>query len=434
MISEINPVDGLLRPALIDRNNLQPDEVKLCGGGKLFCFVDHHIDIVRLDFVFDAGTAVQEKLLQAGFTVKQMAVSTRSLSAHQLAEFFDSKGIVLEKHADTMSSSLTFYTLKRYVDVLFPVVYEIITRPVFDEDEFLVRKNKQRQRILANMHKTAFVARKEFYRCLYGATHPHGVTAEISDIDAVSIGDITRFHEQHCSLASAYAILSGDVDDSVIRLFDSVFGQEMKGERSSHVLPPPMPEQASGIRTVALDGTVQNTVRIGRILPFAWNTLDYASFMILSTALGGYFGSRLMSNLREEKGYTYGIQAYTMILNNSLLFYVASDVAADKAETSLEEIGKEIDILRREPVGAEELNAVRNCMLGDFMRSIDGVFERCERFKQMIDTGVTELFTDIFMSVLDVDSPQCATPAKLLDVAQRYLAEDELLFVNVGHV
>ena len=138
-----------------------------------------------------------------------------------------------------------------------------------------------------------------------------------------------------------------------------------------------------------------------------------------------------MSNLREDKGYTYGIYARTQLYRDSIVFYITADVAADKAELALKEILFELDRLRNEPVGAEELELVRRCMLGDFMRSVDGIFERSERFCQMATNGVSERFTDNFMSVLE----EGAVDTKcLMALAQRVLREENMTMVMAGNL
>ena len=181
-----------------------------------------------------------------------------------------------------------------------------------------------------------------------------------------------------------------------------------------------------------MESAAQNTLRVGRILPITWNSTEYVDFMVLTTILGGYFGSRLMSNIREDKGYTYGINALTNIFRGSISFFIVSDVASDKADAALKEILFEIERLCNEPVPDEELRMVRNVMLGDFMRSIDGIFERSERFRQMKETHVSERFTDIFFEVLSESGPSAVTPERLQNLAQRILNPEYLLQVSVG--
>ena len=138
--------------------------------------------------------------------------------------------------------------------------------------------------------------------------------------------------------------------------------------------------------------------------------------MVLNTILGGYFGSRLMSNIREDKGYTYGIYSQTQIFRDSIVFFITADVAAEATRSAVEEVFREIALLQQQPVPDEELERVRNVMMGDFIRSIDGTFEISERYRQMVFTHVTEQFTDNYLHAI-----QHVTPATLQRLAQKYL-------------
>lgn len=158
-----------------------------------------------------------------------------------------------------------------------------------------------------------------------------------------------------------------------------------------------------------------------------WDSMDYAMTVVLSTILGGYFGSRLMSTIREEKGYTYGISSQTRICRDSLLFSITTDVASAYAEPALSAIFDELRKLCDEPVPNEELDLVRKCMIGDFMRSIDGVFERSERYCQQLVANIDERFTDNLLRAVDT-----VTPDRLQLLAKQLFRPEELLVVNVG--
>ena len=161
------------------------------------------------------------------------------------------------------------------------------------------------------------------------------------------------------------------------------------------------------------------------MLPLAWSDPDYARFLVLNTILGGYFGSRLMSNIREDKGYTYGIYSMTQVFRGSVVFYITADVAADVTQAAVDEVFCEIRRLQDEPVPQEELELVRNYMMGDFIRSIDGTFELSERYRQMVATDVTEQLTRNLL-----DAIQHVTPERLQSLARTYLTD--LLTVTAG--
>lgn len=413
---------------MVSREGLEPLHHFLPGGGMVNYFVDKHIDIVKIDFIFPAGTLYQEKPLQASTAIRLLTEGTSKHTAGEIAEFMDFRGIVMEKKVDEVSATFTVYTLRRYIGELLPLLREIIVEPTYPEEEFGLHVDNRRRHLLTEMKRTSYVARNLFYENLYGARHPMGVHAVPDDFDRITVGDIRRFHSEKIRPDRAVIILGGNVDDEVLGLIDRHFGDFATVKDSLNVTIPQICRQADS-RTIkhTLQGAVQNTLRVGRLLPMTWDSMEYARFMVLSTLLGGYFGSRLMSNIREDKGYTYGIAAQTRICRGSLVFSITTDVDSCNAEKALHEILYELQRLRDETVPVEELELVRKCMLGDFMRSVDGIFERSERYGQQLIVGIDERFTDNFFQAID-----SVTPEELQLLAKRVLVPDELTIVNVG--
>lgn len=223
-------------------------------------------------------------------------------------------------------------------------------------------------------------------------------------------------------------MLGGNVPEGTLDLIDKLFGSAVTESYQPLSLPTPQPGEEREIR-LPMPNAVQSALRVGRLLPFGWSDVEYARFMVLNTVLGGYFGSRLMTNIREDKGYTYGIYSQTQIYRGSMAFYIFSEVAASKADAALQEIRNEIDRLCNEPVGIDELQMAQSSMVGDFIRGIDGVFERMERFSNMFACGVTELFTDNLLGVIKQGG---ISPSELLETAQRVLSYDNMLVVSAG--
>ena len=219
-------------------------------------------------------------------------------------------------------------------------------------------------------------------------------------------------------------VLAGNIDREVIEKVSALSSESKISKKAALSNPVSTP---TGLHTVTIPGAVQTTLRVGRVLPLRWDDPDYACFMLLTTLLGGYFGSRLMRNLREDKGYTYGIGARTQIYRGLVVFFITTDVAAGAAEAAEEEIRHELQRLCEEPVGEEELQLVKTVMVGDFIRSIDGIFERSERFCSMLSTGVDERLTDNLRQALS-----CVTAADLHAVARRLLAPDAMIYCRAG--
>ena len=416
----------------IDRSGLVPQQHVMPNGKILTLFPDSNTELVKIDFCFPAGTACQTKFFQAAATNAMLGECSRSHTMHEVAEWMDFRGIVVDKNVDTVKSTLSFYTLRRYVSELLPLAYELFTEPLFGEHEFHVYMAKRRQQILSAQMETGKVARNLFYADIFGRTHPYGAYAEVEDVDLLTVDDVRRFYSEHYNLSQMQMVVAGHCDARLVELIDKQFGQVSCDEQGTGDIfepadyPIPAHETFRAVNAV-VPNAVQSTLRIGRRLPWRWDSQEYALFTVLNTLLGGYFGSRLMSNIREGKGYTYGIYSYSHLMRDNLLFFINTDVGSQYAEPALNEIYKEMERLCNEHVDADELKVVRHYLVGDFLRSIDGIFERGERYRSMQTSRIDERFTDNLFHAIAT-----CTPQQLQAVARQAFDRDAFTQVVVG--
>lgn len=408
-------------------DTLQPQVHRLSNGRMLYAFPSESTELIKIDLLWEAGTAYQHHKLSAVAANNLFSTASSSLDAEQLAEFIDYRGILVDSNVDTLRASSTFYTLYRHADDLLPVIADLVQCPAFPEREFEVYRNKRRQEILASQQKSTDVARRLFYETLFGSNHPLGRYADPEDANQLRLEAVKEFYIQHHDISDMDIVVAGKVDERLIDAINRHLGNGRSLSVQRHEVMQ-MPEREEGRHVErALSGAAQATIRIGRVLPLPWDSMDYARFMVLSTLLGGYFGSRLMSNLREDKGYTYGIYSRTQIFRGLIVFFITADVAAGSVDDAEKEILHELQRLIDEPVSEEELNLVKVVLAGDFLRSVDGIFERSARFCDMMGTDVDERLTDNLRQAL-----ADATPADLHRLAATYLAPDTMTVVRTG--
>ena len=401
---------------------LIPKTHSLPNGNTLHDFPNSTLGLVKLDITLEAGSRYQHFKSLSHAASQLFGEATTLRDAREVAEFFDFRGIVVERMSDVCSTTITYYFLRRYAADLIPLIRECFDSPTVTQPMFTAYVARRRQQLAIGFQKTSYVARNRFYELLYGPDHPLGTYAMPDDVDALTLNAVTDFIHQHYLLDNAHLVLSGMVDDDLLSLADrhlapshshshnQVFTQSSNPEEP--LLPPPHSHNQTFTQS-SNPNAVQSTIRIGRILPMSWDAPDYARFMVLNTVLGGYFGSRLMSNIREDKGFTYGIYSTTQIYRGSIVFYITADVAAQATQAAVGEVYKEINRLQQEPISEEELERVRNYMMGDFIRSIDGVFEVSERYRQMATTHVTEqLTTNLLDAIATITPPQLQTLAQ----------------------
>ena len=409
---------------LPDTATLQP---LLChfGEDEVYIFRSTTTPLLRIDLLFQAGSAYQQQPLCASAAARMLVTATSRLDSAQLAEYLDFRGIIVEPYSDTYQTALTFYTLDRYADDLMPIIADLLQSPAFSQADLDVWRNRRHAEIAALEQRSSHIARRHFYQALYGPDHPLGRYATADDAlrlnhDAVRQHILRHYIGQHHT-----TVLAGHIDENS-KLIEHIPLSTPPTSKPSPLTPQISHSSPSHIR-VPIPQSVQTSLRIGRLLPLTWDQPDYASFLILTTLLGGYFGSRLMTNLREDKGYTYGIYAHTQIYRDSIVFYILADIAAGQADEAVQQIFAELDRLRTQPVSDQELQLVRNVFVGDFLRSVDGVFELSQRFCDMKANHVDERLTDNIRHALAT-----TTPADLQRLAANLLDPASMTVVLAG--
>jgi len=408
-----------------DTSQLVPAVTHLSDGRQYYLFPSSNTDLVKVDLIHEAGTAFQPQFLCAGAVNRLYTVASSDMDTRTLAEFMDYRGIVVDHGVDVFTATTTFYFLRKYLDELLPVIDALLSRPAFPQSDVDIFCLKRKQELQAAFMKSNEMARRLFYQSLFGEDHPMGRYALPEDAEKLTRGVLESWFDKRYTEMDM--VVSGNVEGADFGMLTPRIKQV--SDTPLPVLPAPSVASVSSRQTYPIAGAVQTTLRIGRVLPLRWDDPDYADFMLLTMLLGGYFGSRLMSNLREDKGYTYGIGARTQIYRGAIIFYITTDVAAGVADAAEDEIRHELQQLCDSPVGDDELELVKMVMAGDFIRSVDGVFERAERFCSMLSTQVSEVFTDNLRQSL-----QTATPDRLQLLAQRFLHPDMMHYCRAGAI
>jgi predicted Zn-dependent peptidase len=261
---------------------------------------------------------------------------------------------------------------------------------------------------------------------LFGKDHPYGIDVEENDFDRVNLGEIRSFYSRYYHSGNCTMVASGNLPEDLSVTLNEFFGNAEWGNIQK-VSKPYVPLQTDNSRQFSeKKDAIQSAIKIGRPL-FNKTNPDYFHFQVMNTILGGYFGSRLMANIREDKGYTYGIGSGLMPLVNAGYFYISTEVGADVTQKALDEIYKEIKIMREQLVPVEELETVRNYILGQFLRSVDGPFALADKFKAVWEFGLDyDYFDKYFKAVKNI------TQEQVREMAAKYLQEKDLLECVVG--
>ena len=399
----------------------------LDNGIKVYTIDSGSQELTKLEFLFKAGMYYQSQPLLASAANNLLETGTKNYSANELSDNIDFFGSFFECSVEQDFASLALFSLNKYLDKSLHYVEDIIKNPIFPKDEFDIYISNKKQKHLVNSEKVNVLARRRFSELTFGENHPYGVTVKNEDFDKLTLQSVIEFYKTFYHSANCAIIASGKLSKDLIETLNSFFGKTTWG----HVQAIPVPQ-------VTIDTTkqqkhfiekpdaIQSTVRVGRLM-FNKKNPDYFKFQVLNTILGGYFGSRLMANIREDKGYTYGIGSGLASLLHGGFFFISTEVGTDVTNDTLKEIYKEIKTLREELVDADELETVRNYVLGQFLRSVDGPYSLADKFKAIweFDLGY-DYFEKYFEAVKNI------TPQEIKNLANTYLQEKDLIELVVG--
>lgn len=383
-------------------------------------------DVVKVEFIFNAGARMQSKPLIASVVNNTFFEGTSKHTGLEIASQIDYYGAFLHADSDYDFANVSLFTLNKHAASVFPIVKEVLTQATFPEKEVGVYTEFALQKYLVNLRKVNFLARKYFRNAIFGSDHIYGSVIEPEAFKQVDRADLKHFYDQYYRANNCTIVISGRVTDEIHSLVQKHFGDNwLSGyiepfqtgnfihEREKHLLVP-------------VEEAVQSAIRIGRPM-FNKTHQDFPSMQVLNTVLGGYFGSRLMKNIREDKGYTYGISSGLASMKESGYFFIATEVGCEVTQQTLSEIHHEMRRLREELIPEDELDTVRNYIMGTFLRSIDGPFALAERFKAIFEYDLSYDYYDRF-----IDTVKNITSEELIELARTYLEEEDMTEVVAG--
>ena len=342
----------------------------LPNGMALYTLPANDFEVLRVTFVFRAGPSVQRVPFSASTTANLLAEGTRRFTARELAERLDYYGSWYDVNLDRDYAYISFATLSKFYRETLEAAAEILLHPVFPEEELRTYCAKRKQRLLIDRQKVDVRAREAFARALFGERHPYGISYDGALYDTLTRADVETFYRTHYTAENCFVVCSGRITDDERHAVAAIAEQIPHGAKARPEFPAP---QTTHEVKVAHAGGVQSSIRIGRLL-FGREHPDFVGMQVVAAALGGYFGSRLMQNLRERHGYTYGVVAAMVNFDRAGYLAIATQVGTEATQAALSEIYAEIERLRTEPMDEEELTLVKNIMAGEMMRILDGPF------------------------------------------------------------
>jgi zinc protease len=382
-------------------------------------------DLVRIEFIFNNVNWDPAKPLQAYAVNSMLTEGTSELTASQIADKIDYYGAFLQTDYTYDHSSVSLYSLTKHLNNTLPVVKAIITDSVFPQEELDTFIRNQKQNLIVNLEKNDFVSRRVFNYALFGDSL-YGFSTTADTYDSLTRDQLTEYFKNAYQLSNCTIIVSGKVTFETTKILNDLFGKDVvnnvKPKDNTFIF-----EDTSGSEHyIEKPEALQSAIRIGS-RTINRQHVDFPGFQVLNTVLGGYFGSRLMANIREDKGYTYGIGSAIVSLKNTGYFFIASEVGAEVCSAAIDEIYSEITTLKTQPVPDDELVLVRNYMLGSLLGSLENAFSHADKFKNIFFYNLGYDYYERY-----IETVKSITAEEIMQLANTYFNIPDFEKVIVG--
>ena len=383
-------------------------------------------EIMRLEFVFRAGQVKEYIPLLASSCNLMLSEGSQNYSSEELNRLLDFYGVFFNQSAEKDCSGIVLFFLNKHIEKVLELSREILFRPVFPQAELNSLMKKRLRWYMVNREKVQNLAMDQFFESVFGKSHPYGYQIREQDFENVTPAILSDFHTKYYTPENMTIIISGKLHSKTTDLLNSYFGERgsnknitdgptytLKGEKSKKI-------------HISKPGTVQNAIRIGSATINKRHS-DYPGLKILDSILGGYFGSRLMKNIREKKGLTYGISSTISSLDLSGYKVISTEVGQKNCQRVIDEIYKEIKLLQNVRVKNTELAVVRNYMSGEMLRMFDGPFALAESFKSAWEFGLdNNYYFRLAEKIKTIEADE------IIELARTYYNIDALYEITVG--
>lgn len=418
-------------PPIHDIQQIQPalpDTKVLTNGIVLHGFNGLKNDILKLDLVFNAGKWVEPHQMVAEFTARLFKSGTAQFDAHALSEKIEFLGSSIKAGVGYNTFTVSVSCMNKHLEATLNLLLLCLNEINFPENEITHEQQKAKSQLKLALEKNDYIADITFRKLLFGENHPYGYASSVEAIDAIARKSLLDYYDTYVIPSLCTLYIAGKYAHHELTVIENTIGKWHKTPLvdNSALHLPEFPEIPKNPVFIKKEKSVQSSIVIGNIGIDRMHE-DYPAFILLNTIFGGYFGSRLMSNIREEKGLTYGIYSSLFILKHTAVFSIQTDTNVDTKDLCLSEIYKEMERLQTELIPEEEIRLARNYLLGKFLHRTDGPFNQMDVYKSYCIENVNiSKFEEI------VEGIRQQTAVSLQRVAQKYFLKEKMLEVVVG--
>jgi predicted Zn-dependent peptidase len=400
---------------------IEPEVFQLCSFVPVFWRKQLPNETSKIELHFAAGTTTHQAVV-CSLCAGMLISGTPTKNALRIQRGFDALGAYYDVSISQDEAIVSLYALSSQLVAAYQWFHTCLFEACFPEKEIRELINERQQKFLVQQQKVSFIAQRQFQQQLFANT-PYAQLIEYADFATVTQQGLQEVHQAAYLNGLLRVYLIGNIEQKPLQTLLDLLGQYGKGQSRTAAFEW---NHQTGAIHIEQEGALQSAVRIGRPL-FNKTHPDFCAFSVLNTILGDYFGSRLMSNIREDKGYTYGIGSYLVENPRFGYFVIGTEVGVNTREATFREIEHEFERLKTELIGQEELQLVQNYLLGQLLKSADGPYAMLDLFEGVQTMGLELSFYDRYIhEIKDV------SPRRLQELAQTYLNWDEMLIISAG--
>lgn len=424
----MSTLDRSIPPVINPITNIRwPDTttVQLSNGIPVTIIRNVDQPIVQIEIINRAGRILERRRIASRTTASMLKEGASGMKGQHISERVDYYGgsIVTSGSLDICRAQL--FTMSKYEAETMPYLAAVWLDPDFPEEELLLLKQNRIQKLKEDLRRPDTVSYRNITEILFGEQHPYGYNSTPKLYEQLSLQDIRDHYGSAYGHDHMQIIATGNVTHETVSLLEQYFGVYRSATQLLPYIEPATSLHQSSYR-YQIDDSYQTGIKIGRRI-FNRQHPDYAGLFMLNVVLGGYFGSRLMSSIREEKGYTYNIFSSLGTLVHDGLFYISTEVDHSYVAATIDEVQRQLEILRTELVPQDELRMVKNYILGHLLGNLDGPFNMARLIKSY---AVHHIGAEHFYALRD--TVNTITSEELLQLACRYLQWDDMTIVEVG--
>ena len=376
--------------------------------------------LTRLDAVWNAGGRYFPRPYRASALARMLLEGSSQQSSVQFQSAVDQLGAYFGAQASADHLWVTVYQEEERLAETLELIASALQHPRWDISDWKAHSESMLQEHQVAQQRTRFHANRMFLHHLLGDSS-YGRLAEAADITQITPEMLAQHHAEYVAPFQPRLFFSARQEFDASKTMDNLEFLA-KGNIAEEQLSQPIYQNAPGSRHhTPVPNAVQASLVLGKHIPSRTH-VDYPALYLAVFLLGGYFGSRLSKNIREEKGLTYGISAQCVHRQLASYVQIAADLKSDSLQMALDEVFNEVKTLSLHPPKDEELNNVRNYLSGSYVRNFDGVLNTMETMRPLLLNGLSSDWSFDFYQRLMATSAEEITAA-----AARYLQPESFV-------